>query len=720
VLHRDVKPENVLLDRFGESKLSDFGIAAVQDETTATTSITATIAHAGPEILSGARATVGSDLYSLGSTLHTLLTGRPAFVRDSDESFVPVAVRIANDPVPDLRPLGVPDVLAAAVEHAMAKAVADRPTSAASFAHTLQDAQRALGVPVTRTRAVELAEARPDADRTLGVDPPASPATPAPAPPPPPPPLPPVAPTPEPAEPAPLFAPGTRLGSGPSASPAVPAAPAAAAGAAASAAASAASTAAAAAPPPPGPPAAPVAVQAGRDALEHARVARARMEQARLEHARTERAPAAGAAAAGGTAGGSPARTERAPASDLTGPPRRRAGAVVVTAGVAVLVVAAAVAGAVLLLGGDDDDGTGPRSSTTAASTSPPASATVAATSPVTAASAEVDPAVEVLRAFPDRAGGSHLAGIAASPDGTLWVSDYLGHAVLHLSAATGEPVGEPLGPDQVGQQPARVLATGDDVWVVSSNDSLHHLRDGQWRTVDAVAHPFGLSAAVVDDGSVWVTGYGDNGPATDDGSAELLVRVSRDDEVVERAAVGSNPFSVAASGDDVYTANALDGTVRRVTSLTPTDDPVGDEPWDVLPAGDSVWVSSRGTKDGTAFLGGRLLQFDRAGFGEGAPKLTAEIDVGQEPRYLWQQPDGGPIWLTVYAGNRVVRVDPLTRAVDAFCLEAGANPNGITGDAGRVYVVAEGDGTIRTIPLDAKPLAQTCPAAGVATSAPA
>ena len=78
----DIKPDNALIDTFGRIKLADFGIAAVTGSTlTATGMVTATIAHAAPEVLTGQRATFQADVYSLGSTLYELLAGAPAFVR---------------------------------------------------------------------------------------------------------------------------------------------------------------------------------------------------------------------------------------------------------------------------------------------------------------------------------------------------------------------------------------------------------------------------------------------------------------------------------------------------------------------------------------------------------------------------------------------------------------------------------------------------------------
>ncbi|MGH9278993.1 MAG: serine/threonine-protein kinase [Acidimicrobiales bacterium] len=150
VLHRDIKPENVLVSRFGEPKLADFGIARIEGKTaTRTGVVTGTVAHAPPEVLSGARPTVASDVYSLGSTLYTLLAGHPAFLRPDDESIVAVVARVAAEPVPDLRPAGVPDAVATVIERAMAKEPAHRFASAEAMGRGLQAAQSTAGLAVT-------------------------------------------------------------------------------------------------------------------------------------------------------------------------------------------------------------------------------------------------------------------------------------------------------------------------------------------------------------------------------------------------------------------------------------------------------------------------------------------------------------------------------------------------------------------------------------------
>jgi hypothetical protein len=177
VLHRDVKPANVLRSSFGEPCLSDFGLARFGGQAKTTGVVTATLLHAPPEILAGQPASPQSDVYSLGSSLHTLLRGDAPFWLATDESILPLISRISDAPVPDLRPRGVPSELCAAIEMALAKDPADRPESAAAFGELLRDAQVAAGMPATTLplagqasvrAAREVASAPTDPNLTVG------------------------------------------------------------------------------------------------------------------------------------------------------------------------------------------------------------------------------------------------------------------------------------------------------------------------------------------------------------------------------------------------------------------------------------------------------------------------------------------------------------------------------------------------------------------------
>ncbi len=156
LLHRDLKPENLLIGPWGHTKLADFGIVTPATGTRTTGagagSVTGTIAHTAPEVLDGARATVASDVYSLGSTLYELLAGAPAFLRPGDESAIVMALRAVTEPVPDLRARGIPDPLAAVVERAMAKSPAERYPTALALGQALQHVQSTADHPVTLLR----------------------------------------------------------------------------------------------------------------------------------------------------------------------------------------------------------------------------------------------------------------------------------------------------------------------------------------------------------------------------------------------------------------------------------------------------------------------------------------------------------------------------------------------------------------------------------------
>lgn len=147
VVHGDVKPENLLRSAYGETKLTDFGVASLTttSATGGASRVAMTVAHAPPELFHGERATPPSDLYSLGSTIFTLIAGRPPFQLPDDATGAASINRSLTAQVPDLRHNGIPDRACRVLECAMAKSPSERFASAAEMGAalraTLQDVE---------------------------------------------------------------------------------------------------------------------------------------------------------------------------------------------------------------------------------------------------------------------------------------------------------------------------------------------------------------------------------------------------------------------------------------------------------------------------------------------------------------------------------------------------------------------------------------------------
>jgi len=149
IVHRDIKPGNVMVTRNGDVKVMDFGIARAMSDAQATMTQTAqvigTAQYLSPEQARGERVDSRSDLYSTGCLLYELLTGRPPFTGES-----PVAIayqHVRENPVPPTRvDPDVPGWADAIVLKAMAKSPADRYQTAADMRADLQRA--ASGMPV--------------------------------------------------------------------------------------------------------------------------------------------------------------------------------------------------------------------------------------------------------------------------------------------------------------------------------------------------------------------------------------------------------------------------------------------------------------------------------------------------------------------------------------------------------------------------------------------
>jgi len=149
IVHRDVKPQNVLIDQEGSAKVTDFGIARTleEDGLTADGRVLGTTDYVSPEQALGQRVTGQSDLYSLGVVLYEMLTGEVPFKGDSQ---VAVAMKHVRDEIPDVqtRRPEVSAALAAVLEAATAKRLDDR---YANDGELIADLEDVLALETART-----------------------------------------------------------------------------------------------------------------------------------------------------------------------------------------------------------------------------------------------------------------------------------------------------------------------------------------------------------------------------------------------------------------------------------------------------------------------------------------------------------------------------------------------------------------------------------------
>ncbi|KTR75122.1 MULTISPECIES: Stk1 family PASTA domain-containing Ser/Thr kinase [Microbacterium] len=153
IVHRDVKPENVLLAEDGRIKIGDFGLARATTANTATgQQLLGTIAYLAPELVTRGTADARSDIYALGIMLYEMLVGEQPY---KGEQPMQIAFQHATEsvPRPSVRNPAVPEQLDELVLWATEKSPDDRPDDAQQMLERLREIERDLGIAPTAARA---------------------------------------------------------------------------------------------------------------------------------------------------------------------------------------------------------------------------------------------------------------------------------------------------------------------------------------------------------------------------------------------------------------------------------------------------------------------------------------------------------------------------------------------------------------------------------------
>lgn len=159
IVHRDVKPENVLLAEDGRIKIGDFGLARATTANTASgAQLMGTIAYLAPELVTRGTADARSDIYSLGIMLYEMLTGEQPY---KGEQPMQIAYQHATDsvPRPSAKNSGVPEQLDELVLWATEREPDDRPIDAAAMLERLRAIEKELGLAPQVARAVSVGTA---------------------------------------------------------------------------------------------------------------------------------------------------------------------------------------------------------------------------------------------------------------------------------------------------------------------------------------------------------------------------------------------------------------------------------------------------------------------------------------------------------------------------------------------------------------------------------